>query len=62
MIDGKYKPFYADASSRNGDCEVEVIPTNMETYGIRMTILAKAGPIYITKQEAMKFFDLRSNE
>ena len=49
----KYKTFTAHAQMRDHDYEIEVTMINLD-----MAICHTDGPIYITKSQAMEFFDL----
>jgi hypothetical protein len=62
LFDYKHKDFLAMAQNSLGDYKVEVIHVNSPKYGDLMTICAEKGPIYITKRQAMDFFNLRSAE
>lgn len=49
--------FHAMAQGRT-DFTVEVIRTSTQEFGDMMTIIATGEAIYITKEQAMKFFNL----
>lgn len=52
-----YETFHALAQGKT-DYILEVVYTNPYTIGPAMTVMASAEAVYITKEQAMKFFNL----
>lgn len=57
----KHEPFLATMLEFNKDSAVTVIAVDTKDE-IVMAVCTLHGPIFITKQQAMEFFNLRSNE
>lgn len=53
----KHQPFTAMAQGHT-DYNVDVIAIDSRNYGMLMTICATEEAVYITKEQAMAFFDL----
>jgi len=55
--EGELQPFMAMAQGAV-DYAVEVVPIKSENYGDLMTVIATEEAIYITKDQAKRFFNL----
>lgn len=54
-----YQSFQAMAQGAMVDGSVEVFPINSNNHGTMMCIGTEFGPVYITKEQAKTFFDLK---